>query len=707
MLSQLNRRFIWVAGILAGLFIVFGVIIALLPIMAKWYATSWLEEQGVTASIEDINIKIFDGQVGIKAFQAVGPEKHKINLGELFIHVNLPDLLENKVTIEKIEFSDFYVDIYQQLGQPIKVGGILLGKPADTEIKDSKKQDESAAWDFVLKDIDFNNFKSCVQLHNQQGERMYDDCLTLDNFAWDGLASYLLTTKTKDGAGQLGVKLSFVLNNLRLHDNTDASDIINIGALHIKDLAIDGIDNIAIESVRFDNYAVLQRAQEEDKNNAHVASVEHITLSKIGINKLNEFLVADVNIDGLQSYLFRQKNGDFEPIEKINQLLFPEVASEKTKAEQNTEQTETHPTSFFRINKLTIVGDSAVTAVDEGTKPRYVGTAHDINVQMANIDSAKPENLSPLELSFIVGEYGKVDLAGEIALFSKRPTGKLKGTIRAVNAADFSAYLNGTLQHHIKSGNVDTDIDLAVEQGKLDSQLNFVFHKFYLDPLSERESKQYQEKLGMPLSTALNLLREKDDSIRLKLPVTGDVENPEFSLNEVIRKVMADAIKSTIISYYTPFGLATTLAKATFDLATALRFDPVLFEATEAAVTDSDKQQLEKLATLLGERPNIKLLVCGYATQDDRLKLFPVIETQTKTIPDAKSPGEGASLDPKALLPELSVQELAKINHLAKQRGENVRDYLIKEKAIDPSRMILCEPRFTNDQGEPRVALSL
>lgn len=706
MLSKLSRRFIWAAGIVAGLIVLFGVFIALLPPITKWYATSWLEEQGVSASIKDVTIKIFDGQVSIKAFQVVGPEKHKINLGELFVQVHLQDLLENKVTIEKIEFSDFYVDIYQQLGQPIKVGGMLFGKPSDTETKDVKQQDESAAWDVVLQDIDFNNFKACVQLHNQQGKRMYNDCLTLDNFAWDGQASYLQTTQAKDKAGQLGVKLSFALKNLRLHDNTDASDIINIGALHVNDLSIEGVDNIAIESVRLDDYAVLQRAEEDGKKNAHVAGAEQITLSNVSINRLNEFLISDVNIDGLHIYLFRQKNGDFEPINKINQLLLPEVAFEKTEPEQ-TEPAEVQTSSSFRINKLAIAGNSTVTVVDDGIQPGYAGTVHDIKVQLLKMDTSNPTNSSPVEFSFVVGEHGKVDLAGEVVLFSKRPTAKLKGTIRALNVADFSAYLNSTLQHRIKSGNVDTDIDLAIEQGKLDSQLSFVFHKFYLERLSERESRQYEEKLGMPLSTALNLLREKDDSIRLKLPVKGDIENPEFSLNDVIRKVMTDAITSTIISYYTPFGLAATLAKAGFDLATALRFDPVLFEPTNTVVTDAGKQQLEKLVTLLTERPNIKLLLCGIATQDDRLKLFPVIGLPAKTTQDAKSSDEGGLPDVKAVLPELSDRELAQINDLAKRRGENVRDYLIKEKAIDPGRMILCAPSFANDQGKPRVTLSL
>jgi len=713
MLSKLNRRLIWTAGILAGLTILFVVLITLLPAMTKWYATSWLEERGVSASIEDINIKMLDGQIRIKAFHAVGSEKHKIDLGEIFVQVHLRDLLENKVTIEKIEFSDFYVDAYQQLGKPIKVGGILFGEPDATEAADAKKQEESAAWEVLVKDVDFKNFKACIQLHNQQGKPLYNDCLTLGDFAWDGHSSYLLDTKENDKPGKLGAKLSFVLKNLRLYDNTDDSEVVNIGALHIKGLAIDGIDDIKIKSVKLDDYAVLQRAKKDAKRDTHVAKVEHITLTKLSINDLNKLLISDVNIDGLRTYLFRQKNGNFEPIDKVNQLLFPETALEKTRSEQpmsedqvQPEQAATQVKPAFKVDRLTITGNSVVTVKDNGVTPRYAGAARDIKVQLKNIDSSNPAKLSQLDFSFIVGKHGKVNFGGDIALFAKRPTGKLKGTIRAVNAAEFSTYLNSTVQHRIKSGHVDADIELAVELGKLDSQFNFVFHKLYVEELSEEKSKQYKDKLGVPLSTALSLLREKDDSIHLKLPVTGDIENPDFSLNYTIQKVMADAIKSAVIKYYTPFGLVT-VATVAFDLATALRFEPVLFEPTKTDINISEKQRLEKLVTLLNERPNIKLVVCGHASLDDRFKLFPVDEELEKQVRDIAPDDEENTVDINTLLPELSDKEVAKLNGIAKLRGENVRDHLAKEKEIDPSRMIMCNPKYENDQDKPRVALSL
>ena len=285
--NKLKRRFTWTAGILAGLIIMFSILVILLPTIITWYATSWLEEQGVNASIEDISIELSNGQVRVKTFKAVGPEKHKIELGEFFVQVHLRDLLDNKITIEKIQFADFYIDVYQQLGKPTKIGGIVIGDPDAAKTEISEQQNEPTAWEFVLKDIGFSNIKTCVNSHNQQGKPLYNDCLELGDLTWDGQFSYLLDTKANGKSGKLVTNLSFALNNLRLHDTTDNKEVINIGSLHINDLAVDGLNNIKIKSVKFDDYKVLQRAKEDVERHTHVANVEHITLTKLNINNLN------------------------------------------------------------------------------------------------------------------------------------------------------------------------------------------------------------------------------------------------------------------------------------------------------------------------------------------------------------------------------------------------------------------------------------
>ena len=103
----------WTVGILASLIVLSIITILLLPTISKWYASRWLEERGSTVSFKDLTINLFDGQFHIKGFSSIGPDKHKIQLGDVLLQVHLRDLIKNQVTIEKFEFSDFYIDIFQ------------------------------------------------------------------------------------------------------------------------------------------------------------------------------------------------------------------------------------------------------------------------------------------------------------------------------------------------------------------------------------------------------------------------------------------------------------------------------------------------------------------------------------------------------------------------------------------------------------------
>jgi len=361
---------------------------------------------------------------------------------------------------------------------------------------------------------------------------------------------------------------------------------------------------------------------------------------------------------------------------------------------------------MIKIDKLSIVGNSKIIAKDDGIKPHYAGTVANIKMELTDIDSSSPAQESPIKLSFIIGRQGSFDFAGKVKIFAKKPTLTLKGKIRAINAADFSAYLNTAIQHRVKSGQIDSDIDLKIEQGNLNSKLDLTLHKLYIEQLSAEESKLYKEKLGVPLSVALNLLRERDDSIHLSLPITGDVKNPDFSLNEIIQKVLTDQITSTVISYYTPFGLVTLL-NAAFNLATALSFDPLYFETINAELSNEHKNQLESLVTMLTERPKIKLVVCGHSTLEDRYKLFPIDEKLRNRIDNIGVNDSGEVISIESLLPNLTKDELSKLNILAIQRGENVRDYLTKNKSIDSTRIIMCNPKYGNEEGKPHVSISL
>ncbi|WP_126457009.1 DUF748 domain-containing protein [Sulfuriflexus mobilis] len=697
--TKLQRWLYWLTGVLAGIVILFVTSIALIPATTIWLATGWLEDRGVHSSIEDVSINLFNGQVRVSGFQAIGPNKKKINLSELFVFLNIKDLFDHKITIEKVEFSDFYIDVHQETGKTLRFGDIDFSQITD---KQSTTDQDSTPWPVIIKDIGFRNFKTCYQLYSHEGKSLYNNCLALGSFSVDGQSSYIIDKKA--GQKDLGLlaNLSFVLKNITLHDNPDDADVVTIGTMKVNGLTLNGLNNIDVESININDLAVLELKSSDSAtlNNKHVASVNSIAVTDLSILHTNNYLISDIAIDGLNTYLFRKKDGELGFSERIKKLFHPETVHQS-----KIDTTEPDP-AIFKINNLSIQGDSKIAIKDDRVTPSYVGVARDISLQLSQIDSSDINNKSPILLSAIAGEHGKINFNGEIVLFAKRPTGNLKGSIQGVNAADFSAYLSDALHHNIKSGYMDADIALAVDQGKLDSTFNFIFHKFYLEESDQGTSKEYTEKLGIPLTQALKLLRNKDGSIYLKLPVTGDIESPEFSFKNTINKVILDSIKYAVINYYTPFGIVT-LGTKVFNLATALRFEPIKFEAADTELDSSDTGQLDKLAILLNERPGVHLILCGQSTIADRITIFSIdsalMDKARKSAADEKT----AITAIANLLPAASQSEITQLVNLAIQRGKNVRDYLSKNNGIDPSRLIMCNPTYTNDTQAPRVEISI
>ena len=197
----------------------------------------------------------------------------------------------------------------------------------------------------------------------------------------------------------------------------------------------------------------------------------------------------------------------------------------------------------------------------------------------------------------------------------------------------------------------------------------------------------------MPLNQALALLRDKDDSIHLNIPITGDINKPDFDPMDAIIKATSKATTVALITFYTPYGLIYTGGNLLFDLATALNFDPITFTPGSSDLQQNNKQQLDKLAKLMTEKPGIHLTLCGISNQDDKDFLFPEFD-KNKDSHDNESKN-------------LTKSQILSLKKLADQRQINAKNYLVNKKAIPAERLILCAPEYKKDNDISGVEISI
>jgi hypothetical protein len=120
----------------------------------------------------------------------------------------------------------------------------------------------------------------------------------------------------------------------------------------------------------------------------------------------------------------------------------------------------------------------------------------------------------------------------------------------------------------------------------------------------------------LAVSTALGLLRDKDDNIQLDVPIQGRLHELSVDVSNIVQLAVRNAATQAAFTYakfaLQPFGgllLAKDLAKG---LATP-RFAPIPFPEGQAELVGESIAYVEKLAALMIKRPNLSLTICGFA----------------------------------------------------------------------------------------------
>ena len=191
------------------------------------------------------------------------------------------------------------------------------------------------------------------------------------------------------------------------------------------------------------------------------------------------------------------------------------------------------------------------------------------------------------------------------------------------------------------------------------------------------------KQLTMPLDRALSILRDKNNDVNLSIPIRGDIENPDFNLNDIIGKALGKALKIasvSVIKYLLqPYGslvIMAKLAKKGGEYLTEIKIDPINFDIGSAELTVQATNYLTKVKKLLSEKKEMRLTICGVTVPGD--------------------------------LPNLTVEgNKEDFLSLANQRAHVIQDYFVSQ-GISIERLFVCNPEVDiEEEAQPRATMSL
>jgi hypothetical protein len=261
--------------------------------------------------------------------------------------------------------------------------------------------------------------------------------------------------------------------------------------------------------------------------------------------------------------------------------------------------------SGFDISIGQILVDSSAMHFGDFSLPLpFVTDISDLAGSVSTISNTSTEPAS-LDLGGQVGEFGLVGISGSLRPLNPKDLTNFELDFENIDMVDLSPYLIKFAGRSVATGKLDVDLGYAIEAGQLQGSNNIVLRDFTLG-----ESVDSPGATNLPIGLALALLKNSEGVIDIDLPVSGDLNDPQFSFGSIIQTAFTNLITNIVSS---PFRLLGGLVGSDAPL------DMVEFEAGSSELTPPQIEKLTKLATALSERPQLGLEIPqAYTPELDR-----------------------------------------------------------------------------------------
>ena len=317
---------------------------------------------------------------------------------------------------------------------------------------------------------------------------------------------------------------------------------------------------------------------------------------------------------------------------------------------------------------------------------------------LMDIDSTRP-TMGTFE--GVVGKSGFSKIGLKLLPYDPKKSTEVKFSFKDIDLVDVTPYSGQFLGYKIEKGKLNLTLNYDVKDSKLNGS-NVV----NLDTLTLGEKVESKDAVNLPLSLAISILSDQNNQINIDLPVTGDLNDPDFKYGgivwEAVKKLFADITLA-------PFRfLGNMLGLSSKDLNT------IDFMPANAELIVSEQAKIADFIKLMTAKPKMKLSITpAYSDVDvTALKNAKLNEKISQTMNQTGKDYAGAlaSLAPKEKsTDEKALREAAlkgievkkeQLLELANARAQAIKAALA-QAGLTEDRMIVKKPEKTDvKQGE-------
>ena len=369
-----------------------------------------------------------------------------------------------------------------------------------------------------------------------------------------------------------------------------------------------------------------------------LVAVEDYYMAGVRLSKDEQqitFDLAEHSYQGLAVKMKRLVDGRLQGI--------PQHEAETTLEEEKTvgitdQANETEPFNFL-LNLAEFVQRSETESVihveDVSVKPKLDSF---IKVQEFSIGAIQAQGSAqqiemnqplPVYLKVQVDQFGTVVLNATLTLDQGQsflqPSALIQLEVKSLDIVDFNGYLIDALGYQLDRGSLDVQANIQLNKGKLKGKVELLLRNSKFVPANEATIQRISKQLSMPLDTAIGLLRDKQGNVKLSIPLSGDLNDPQFQFGDIARQLTNKAVKNSLLYVLSqsmqPYGGMLSLATMVGEYAFAIRLDALSYADEQRALSPDQQANLAKVAALMTKKDVLEVRACAFVSETEVLAL--------------------------------------------------------------------------------------
>jgi flagellar motor protein MotB len=277
-----------------------------------------------------------------------------------------------------------------------------------------------------------------------------------------------------------------------------------------------------------------------------------------------------------------------------NQQKTAVVKNKTSKAERTPEQTQ----AKFKLGKIQII-DGSSDFTDLSLILPFTAQIKNLDGGASGISSDRKSTIKA-SLKGNAYDLAPVDIKGEISPYLGDYDVQINFT--GMPMPLISSYMVQFAGYKVEKGKMSLELNYKVADRQLTATNNILIDRFELG-----EKVENPKAVSLPLELAVALMKDSDGKIKMDVPITGSLEDPQFSVTHIIVDALVNAIGKVVAS---PFKALASLIGSEEDLS------EINFQAGSAELSKQEINKLDDLAKALKTRAELNLEIKGAAFQE-------------------------------------------------------------------------------------------